>query len=436
MSSVRSVLRKRYPKRMEAHSSEIQFTLEALAIMTAIPVVIFALWADYFGRYLENLAEQEEEIERAAKIGQIRMAGFLVAIFQIGLFLGSGEVRRNHPVLANLIFISAILIQGWMQARLERKVDPVPTGERGPQLKSALRGLGWIALGALFYAGVFVFSVKCFTWFAAWIQADKTVSAALIVVGAILGIVGGLALNFALGPIHLKMALPVSPLPEQFVQRFREAFARAGLRQPSLWLIESGRVQTGTAFIAGTKWGNGPLRPALFISRNALETLTLGEIDAVVLHEASHLCMNHLVKRLLLSITLITGTMFLGVFVLLLAPLLLPSGVGFQSLLGPFMAVVAFVSAFRILAVQSREHEVAADLYAVERLGASYEDLSNALRKLDRLNGFAPDRNGVTHPATETRLALLKAALLIRSDEFRQKLAAEQADPDKTDKAA
>ena len=203
-----------------------------------------------------------------------------------------------------------------------------------------------------------------------------------------------------------------------------------------MWLIESGRVQTGTAFIAGTKWGNGPLRPALFISRNALETLTLGEIDAVVLHEASHLCMNHLVKRLLLSITLITGTMFLGVFVLLLAPLLLPSGVGFQSLLGPFMAVVAFVSAFRILAVQSREHEVAADLYAVERLGASYEDLSNALRKLDRLNGFAPDRNGVTHPATETRLALLKAALLIRSDEFRQKLAAEQADPDKTDKAA
>jgi Zn-dependent protease with chaperone function len=237
-----------------------------------------------------------------------------------------------------------------------------------------------------------------------------------VIGSAVVGMIAGVGINFALGAFYLRRMLPAREITDaSFKERLQKCFTSAGLPSPSLWIIETGRSREATAMMAGFPWGRGFFRPGLFLSRALVDALTPEELRAVVLHEVSHLKLQHLRKRLTYSISLVVGTTTAATFCVFLAGVFLP-GSDLRDFIGFAAAAGAFVLTFRLLGKQSRGHEHEADFYSVGALKAGVEDLVNALRKLDIINGRTGSANknpiataGIQgHPATELRVVALR----------------------------
>ncbi|MBI2712295.1 MAG: hypothetical protein HYX41_05480 [Bdellovibrio sp.] len=108
-------------------------SLRALAILCAIPVVIFALWADYFGNHLEALEKEKPDYEREVEHEKIRIAGILGLLLQFMLFLSSAELREQFPLLVNLIFILSVVFHLSIQSNLEKKIRPLQQPENSSE---------------------------------------------------------------------------------------------------------------------------------------------------------------------------------------------------------------------------------------------------------------------------------------------------------------
>jgi len=402
--------------------------MQGLAVLSAIPVVLLALWADYFGHFIESQVKANPSFDRAPELVRVRSAGICAMVFQFVVFMTSIDVRRSYPTLTTLLFVGAIVVQAWIQASLDKKIRAtMPTtaltpgsqneidqqailkGQQKP-LDSLARTLFWCAVGGALYVSTVLGTVAVFTLAARMLHASSGVTTFVVILGAILGVLGGLGINFALGSFHLRQMLPTKALENAELSAvFDESFKRADLRSPSYWVIENDRVgqfNSSSAMVAGFKSGRGWFKPGLFVSRGAIRVLSRGELQAVVLHEVSHIKLGHLKKRMMFSFGLIVGTTFVATFFVLLAHFAFPS-VTMTGIFGPVTALVSFFMTFRMLAQQSQVHELEADIYAIEKLGANLFDLTNALRKLSHAN--EPDTNPwSSHPPTESRIGALK----------------------------
>lgn len=409
-----------------------QTAVKGLTVMTAIPVAALALWADYFERNVERLKNDKEERDIDDELRMVRLA-FLVGLFyQLLLYVSTFDVRDHYPIYSNVLFVAALLAQMRIQSRLEFKVLPTPkvkTAELRPakpqdgaNLKdAALRGkvtasgagraFLFSLMSGIGYLVVLLGTLRLFTWFAIATHASPIAGAAWIIAGAILGILGGLSLAFALGPIQLKSMYATSPLTDPETRaRIEACFRRASIPTPTLWLIrgEDGFQPPANAMIAGIPGMRGALGPALFVSDRLLATLNWDEFEAVMMHEISHVRLRHLRRRFTFAAGLILGGILLSTM-LIVAVALISRNVPMAIYAGTILVFGGFIYALKQMGAQSRFQEIEADLEAL-RLGASPEALVQALRKLDRLNGIPNDHKGTSHPATEERILLLRKA--------------------------
>jgi heat shock protein HtpX len=412
--------------------------VKGLAILTAIPVVMLAIWADYFGQKLAELTKENPHYDRATELYKIRLAGICAIFFQFGIFMGTGAVRQEAPVVANLFFVVGVLLQSVIQSAVENKLrkpterlravdaprtnDTVTTpkasedGAPAEQMDLALRAFFWASVGGALYLAGFALPVIIVSWCAQFLHASQPVMTGLVITSAIAGMLGGVAINFALGAFYLRKMLPAHEVaPGELRTGLEACFSKAGLPAPTYWVLETGRKREATAMMAGFPTGRGLLRPGLFLSRGLLDNLNAEEVRAVVLHEASHVKLTHLYKRLLYSAVLVVGTTALATFCVFLASIFLPDSDA-RSFIGFGAAAGAFVLTFKLLSKQSQIHEFEADMCSVAILGADVESLISALRKLDQVNGKSArllDPLSITgesgHPPTERRVAALRA---------------------------
>ena len=380
--------------------------LLGLAVLATIPVVLFALWADYYGRYVQaarkNIPGFDPKIERE----RIRIAGGCVLIFELVLFVGSFDLVEAYPKACGLAIVGCLLAVGFIQAGVEnelvpRQLTPASASTPPKRTSSGMKALLFGLMSGFFYVFTLMTFVKASVWIATALQFSTPASASFVMVGAALGIFAGLTLNFALAPWQLKNSLAVTAMTDEEKATVCGSMEKAGLKNFEYWVIEE---QQATAAIAGFRGGFGFFRPALFISRKVMSTLSKDEISAVVAHEAAHVLAKHLRKRVLLSASLIVSLTFMALFFTLATFTWLP-GSSAQSGAGMFFGVVAFGFAFFILQRQNRVHEFQADWLAVQKLGASFESWATALRKMDQLNGFPLLRGALSsHPRTELRI--------------------------------
>ncbi len=457
---------------MEPIVLDSETAVKGLAVLTAIPVAMFALWADYFGRYLEEMAKEKPRFDRSIEILRARVASALVLLFQATLFLGTMDVRDEYPVSAPLIFAAAILAQLGFHGALLRKIrsigaDQVTTAMLRPGTQTsgadvravtvpnkeeipnpieigsrAAKSLVWFAAGAVFYMATLIGCVKIAALIAGAFSLGTAAGSAVIITGAIVGIAGGLALNFALGPMHLRKMLPVERVADEALRaRLEGHFKQAGIRPPELWIIEGGSARAANAMMAGFSWGGGIFKPGLFVSRSLLNLLGPEELDAVVKHEVSHLLLAHLRQRLILSSGLILGSTCAGTFLILLMHHLLDPE-HLPGLVAPTIAIGAFFLTMKLLADQSRLQEIEADIYTIDQLGSQVTDLASALVKLDKHNhpdgigqsGATALLSGKAHPSTESRIRIMQSYLEVK--ERRITAAAKEEADSKKDRAA
>ncbi|MGZ3696568.1 MAG: M48 family metallopeptidase [Bdellovibrionota bacterium] len=398
---------------MEPQTLDPAAAVKGLAILAAIPVVLFALWCEYFARHLQTLTEEDPRYDKSAEIYRVRIAGLCVFAFQIILYLGTADIRQVFPKIGVATLLTAIALQAIVQADLERKLRRDRSSPR-EQLMAAFRAIFSILMGAGAYALILLGCVHGASLITSLIHATPGPATLILFVAGIAGVVCGLAFNFALGPIHLRNFFRTHPVTDpELLGLLTKCFDSAKIRTPAFWVIENTQFQIATALTAGFASGRGWFRPAVFVSRSTLDRLDPEELGAVLLHEVSHIQLRHLRKRFLFSAGLIIATTLAASFLVLLAFHYF-KGEGESGLIGPLVGLFSFFVSFKMIGEQGRLQEFEADIHCIEKLGATLENLASALRKLDQLNQARSDRrdphailSGNGHPATELRIRIL-----------------------------
>jgi Zn-dependent protease with chaperone function len=443
-----------------------QQAVMGLAVLAAIPVVLFALWAEYFHKYIDTLEKHDPKYDRKLELDRAKMASTCVLLFEVVLFVGSMDVFKIYPKACAAALMTAIVFLGVAQAGIERKLRPLPVAQNpdgtavdvrtpsgavgGPAAPTAtsanpLRALLFAAFGGFSYVLTLLGTVRAFIWVAQTLHFSDQNAALFVMFGAAVGIFGGLLLNFALAPWQMRNSLPVYRLPEGPVRTEVETlFKNIGKQNFEFYVINVEGARTLTALVSGFAFGRGLFQPAVFISKSLMTQLNPEEFKAVIAHEAAHIAQNHLFKRVVMSASLIVALTFVSIFGVLLVHFMFPSNA--PDSLAPVEMIFGFISlilTFRALAKQSRKHESEADWICVSQYGSDFADWSSALRKIDLLNGVStsnPTNNlwtqffGRGHPDTETRVTVIET-LLIRSGKVPTKKSAPAQDHD-TKKAA
>ncbi|MGK5084514.1 M48 family metallopeptidase [Bdellovibrionota bacterium FG-1] len=404
-------------------------SVKGLAILVSIPVVGLALWVDYFGKSLQALVKEDPLYDRSTELSKIKIATWIGILFQSVLFIATAELRDQAPWSAYGLFLLAFLIQNRIQVHAETQVkgphDPSVKTEaftRKPRNVLEQNGLGnyepgravrsfvWALLGGALYILGFATPVVIASLTTRLFHLNPTSAAVVVILSAVLGMIFGLVINFALAPFYLRQMLTVKTIEQESRHRLlSQCFEQANIPTPSLWIVESAPSEA-IAMIAGFSRAKSWFKPGLFLSRGLLDLLNEQELHAVVLHEVAHLSLNHLRRRLTYSGLLLVGTTTVATTLIFIANLWAPQG-ELRNWVGMIAASLAFFSAFRLLGTQSRQHETEADVFCVERLGADVTAFTSALRKLDKTNSGNPFAavSGLTHPATERRIALLNS---------------------------
>lgn len=381
--------------------------LKGLALLTAIPVVAMALWGEYFWRYIEEIKEEPSEIEPQDEIQKIRLATLVALMLQMFLFLAATEIRKIYPLITTGLFTTVTFIHLWQQSSMEQRLKACFKSniETTRPLLQAVRTFFWVTVPGLIYVGIVVFSVTFFIALAQVSHLQAPWNITLILAGLSVGVLGGLATSFALGPIQIRKMFPSAPLSDDVIRTEIEShFKERALNIPGLWTIHLQGVQSHNVMIAGFKGGQGILRPALFISEPLLGLLTPAELKAIILHEIAHIQLNHLKNRFLLSAGLILSSSILAGALALLCHFIFP-GSSISSWVALITLMICFGAAIKAIEHQGILHEVEADIHAVTS-GARIEDLESALYKLDELNQVNPRGTHLLH--TESRIRILR----------------------------
>lgn len=386
----------------------------ALSVLSIIPVIIFALWLEYFEKELQELIIKTPDFEREPEFEKVRFFSLIVLLFQFTLFLGSDEIRQAFPLICDTTLGLCVCAQIALQLRAEKQIQATQSGAE-PIFHILVKAARSWLIAALICGFLSVFGVLLARWVALSAHASATMGATLITLGGTLGMGCGLILNFALTPYHLLKTLPSSLMIGMPIEKtIQSIFTNHQIKLPKLWVVELQKFRIIDLLITGFKAGRGPFAYSLFISRLTLNTLNEAEIRSLLLIEVSHLKLNHLRKRVALASTLIINSLIIAILVTLTVQKFVPDP-GVVEFLGATLGFIAFIISMRWVALQKQMQEFAADSYALDHLELDLEHFANAVRKLDY---FSIQANHPEHmknmplmgfPDTERRLFLLNA---------------------------
>ncbi len=436
-------------------SMDVSSSVKILPLISVIPVVIYAIWADGFERRVRtqvsrcgplrppseiSASDTDEDEENTQKSWlhpweELKVAGIFGLFLQVTAFIMSAEIRDEAPLTGLVTALAGILAQNLLQARVDRflrentltpsqrrekisllrsprTVETKQPTQVVPSLARESQAFFWAAFGALLYIACFLVPVMGTLLLGGALKASPQMLTLLMGIASVFGMFLGLGSNFALTPFYLKRTLPTEMLEKGEARELLETCFRPE-QHPVLdfWVIQSDLTQKydSIVMVAGifhSKFTPQFLRPGLFISRAVINKLEPRELHAVICHEASHIVLKHLKNRVLLTCGLIFGISFL-MSALLWAFSIFIHAQSVQPILGVAGSFVAFFGTLKVLSHQSRSQEWEADFHAVIKLGADPSALAAALRKMENPNtGHLIQQ--ITHPATEARISLLE----------------------------
>lgn len=385
-------------------SSDFPYGLWALTVLATFAVLVgHVMWLARAG--FETVAI-EDRSARLAGLRRLRRAGFVCICAQTLVFLVSsiaGEVLLTGLSILYWVFgyVCALFAHNQVsypaRARLRRL-----TATRADALKFGLR---MFSSQISLYVGYGVISTVVGFLLHPWIGFAATPIAVL----------AGLFAIAYVSPVFVRWMMPCRAIEDPaLIEWITEVFARAEMPVPSLWFLEIDRFQSHNAMVAGLSWGRGPCRPGLFITRSLVRELSRAELEAVLLHELSHLKLHHVRKRMLAGLAAFLIALSVG----LVAFSVLQDWLPVAMMSGLTALWVGVNIAFQLYLVRHvvRRQELEADESAV-RMGASLEALASALLTLTRLNDQSETEKDPTtylnpaaaHPTPRERIDLLTA---------------------------
>ncbi len=367
---------------MESDIDTLIRSVMSLAILSLIPMVIFAIWLDSFEKDIKDLMIKTPDFEKGPELERIRLFSLMVLIFQFMLFLGSDDVRTAYPLLCDLILVVSVGGQLTLQLRAEKLIQTDKNSAENA-LQIILKAARSWFVAALICGVLSILGVILGRWVAYQMNLRESLGIALLISGGITGMGLGLFLNFALTPYYILKILPSSPLKTTTIEKLiHTTFQEHQFKTPKLWLIELQKFRVFDIIITGLKTGQGPFEYSLFISQFTLSTLSESEIRSILLIEISHLKLNHLRNRLTLAAALISNSLIFSILASLTISKIFPNYEG-SEFIGTTLGFFFFVFSVRWIAIQRQTQEFEGDVFALDHLNLDYEAFSMALRKLD-----------------------------------------------------
>jgi Zn-dependent protease with chaperone function len=399
-----------------------------LLIAAAIPVVMFALWSEYFRNESAEEGDSasrrlDDEESAAGQLTRIRLAGLISTSLQLVIFLSTGPVREEspaHSIAGLVVTLAALVVQRVLQIQLER--DYYPKDEQGGMAGQLFpSGMFWAFAGIFIYMGILSGTVFAAAAAVAVFKLDGMPAIAVIGAGGVLGYSLALASNFAISPWLMRRMIPSREVQDQRLAAvLSRCFEANGVNAPEFREIRSGYVRSVNAWMTGFPGLRGPLQPVLWLTPRIVEEFQKGEFhpefEAVILHEVAHMKLRHLARRFLLAwamsltvLAVMAGTLAVNAFYRSQqTPSILP--------VFSLAAAAALIwASLRLAQRQARAQELEADRCAVSDLGASASGLVRALQNIEAWNAATEGRKPGepapsmgSHPATEDRIAALQ----------------------------
>jgi len=386
-------------------------------------VVLFYHWCRLFRKRNEAISLTEKQI--AELVHKVRKAAFVAFAFQLLLVFSYSSFGA-----ASIVCVFAVIIQSQIQMGLEKYLR----GVKASYLSSLVLDLR--AIAAILFLFFLYFIVTHFSfngirafestlnpgWFSFLFSKIVTFT---VIIFALLVIA-------AASPVFVRIMFPSNRITEsELILILTECFKKAGLKIPIFHSLETDKHKNFNALICGFSWMPGPFKQTLFFNRALAELLSSTEFEAIMLHEVSHIKLQHITKRAFFA-----AISVMVLVVPLLGALFFASTFYPQHIPPIVMGVVMFSIFLQIFLLrrQVRYHEMQADHYAVTELGAEKEAMASALIRLTNLNGSLVDRKdpnslynaAAAHPSVEERIKIIENPVLPRwaiiSDLFSGKL--------------
>ncbi len=408
--------------------------LVGILTASAIPVVMFALWAEYFCEDWRKARDDGEPEETESSIFRLRLAGLLSTTLQLVIFLATAPIRKEDAlsgIWGLWITLAALVFQRVHQASIERTLLEATVDEK-QEVRPSILGpsLLWAFAGVAIYLGILggtlfatAVAIAVFKW-----SGPAAVGA--VIVGTISGYTLALGANFVISPWILGKMLPSGRFPEGKRHSLIEGwFMQAKTPTPELRVLAPGApLQGSNAWVSGVSWfASSRLRPTLWLTPRLLESLDDLELEAVVKHEIAHLKRHHLTQRFLLAWSMSILVLFSVAGAMVLSAWLPVSQTGpILPAFSLFLAVTMVWGSIRALGEQSRGHELEADRICVTELGARASALVSALKKVESTHPTTAMGHGASHPVLELRILALKP--LVESERKQELEAARASD--------
>lgn len=396
---------------MEPEVISIEDALKALAILITIPIILFALWAESFDQRVKELLAENPKLECEPEVERLRTASLFVTLFQFALFLGSSELREAYPLATYGIFSAAVVTQLILHSYHEKKIRPKGSDDLVGLMIRAI--LSWV-IGVSIHLAILLVNLRIASVIAQQMKASTTVSAVLFLSAAAVGLILGIIINFAFGPVYVKKSLPTRALENSdLAARFEACFMRAGLNPPRFLVVDLEKIPLVNVFSIGFLSAPGFLRASVFICRHAFKALTDTELDALILNEVSHLTLKNFKNRFLLISGLISMTTLVSIVSMVIAQRVFPTEIAL-GLVTPVITLLSFALSLRLISNQQKNQEFRTDIYCIEKLGVSIDDLESAWRKLDitAIRTLNPSQQLAIlnhgYPETERRIRLIR----------------------------
>lgn len=413
--------------KMSFSFTDIIFALKPFAEMIIAAMTV--LGAHYYWRsqYEERVnLEHIPGYERPKILYKIRLVTMIALAAQVvSSFVfrpastPSSNLDRDTDI-GSVIILVAVYVHFHFQFVMERKLRKFAASPR-QNIKMNLMGLAWVFAG-MAVVGAFAKTLgEVFSLGAKELAVSSAMAQWSFVAGTLIGVLGGLYALGLLTPVFMRQLYPCSRIEGPTRDLIEACFKKAGLKAPALWAINLEQFNSHNAMVVGMATGRGVLSQCLFLTQSLVTQLEPSELEAVLLHEVSHIKLEHILKRILFSgatVLVIVGVLALSVMAMVALFFVSPQAVNAKtlSLISVFSVLAAFVASQYLARRQVYKQEIEADAHAVFILGANLDALATALRKIDVLNDQMSDKKdpqsylcvGCAHPTTEQRIKLLR----------------------------
>lgn len=407
---------------MDSEIENLEASAKAIAIISIIPIILYALWADALERSLFEHPQEFDSADRENESNKLKMAHLIIIIFQFSLYLESPLLRQAYPFASQIMLITALSIQWVLHSSTERKLFPKHEHQESLLILSLKIIRSWL-IGILICSIFLVLFLQLHFFLVHKLQVLAPLSTFTLILSSTLAMIAGMIMNYALAPFHLLKALPHESLEDHPIKKtVVQLFEKHSLPVPKLWIIKLQQFRFIDLSILGFQSGRWIFQYSLFISQPALQQLNSEELHALLQNEISHILLHHPRKKLLSTgFYWILSTLFaISTGLILIYLIHRPDLADLSSL---SVGLTSFLFSFQRLGLKTKQLEFEADVYTLTKLKIPFETWAESLRKLDRImiHNHPQLSNLLIHkeqalPETEQRIQLLALYLHSISD--------------------